>query len=244
MGSTTVAIQGNQACPSGASAVRRCFEITPGTVQTATVTFYYRDAEENGQDAAHIWHWTDPVWEEETFDGRDDSGVEDNWVRATGVDGYSPFAAANDIPTAVILSSFEAAPTAGSILVTWETAIEIDNVGFNLYRGGSPDGPYVKLNESLIPSQSPGSPFGAEYAWLDEAVELGATYYYKLEDVEVGGKSTFHGPISASAQVPTAVSMTALSVREGAVTIGLPVGLFLVSAVGLTLVRRDRRRKV
>jgi hypothetical protein len=241
MGSTTVAIHGSQACPSGDSMVLRCFEITPGTVQTATLTFYYRDAEENGQTAPHIWHWTGSAWQQETLAGRDGTGVENNWVTVDEVDEYSPFAAADDNPTAVTLANFEAAPSGAAVLVTWETAMEIDNVGFNLYRSESPDGRYVKLNESLIPSQAPGTPFGAEYAWLDETVEPGATYYYKLEDVDMWGLGTFHGPISAS-QGPNAISVAALDVQGDPLIAALAAGSLLFGIVGLALVRWARRR--
>ncbi len=72
---------------------------------------------------------------------------------------------------------------------------EIDNLGFNLYRAESPDGPYVKLNEELIPSQAPGSPIGAVYVWLDSTVQMGRIYYYKLEDVDIYGYTTMHGPV-------------------------------------------------
>jgi hypothetical protein len=114
-------------------------------------------------------------------------------------------------PTAVTLASFTATPVDGNILVEWETAMEIDTVGFDLYRAQSPGGPYAKLNASLIPSQSPGSVFGATYAWLDEDVQGGITYYYKLEDVEIGGQRTFHGPIAAQAGGPTAVRLRTLN---------------------------------
>jgi hypothetical protein len=47
----------------------------------------------------------------------------------------------------------------------WETTSELNNWGFNLWRGASPDGPDLKLNETLIPSQSQGNPGGFEYSW-------------------------------------------------------------------------------
>ncbi|MBN1139658.1 MAG: S8 family serine peptidase, partial [Anaerolineae bacterium] len=102
-------------------------------------------------------------------------------------------------PTAVELARFEGWPEGLAIHVEWETVTEIDNLGFNLYRAESPDGPYVKLNEELIPSQAPGSPVGAVYVWLDEAVQAGQTYYYKLEDVDVYGHTTMHGPVEVRA---------------------------------------------
>jgi hypothetical protein len=117
-------------------------------------------------------------------------------------------------------------------------------LGFNLYRSTSADGPYVKLNESLIPSQSPGSVLGATYTWVDEDVEPGITYYYKLEDVEVSGVRTLHGPVRASAQGPTAVSIVSFKAQGATHAIILPVGLLLVSIVGLVLERQARRAKL
>jgi hypothetical protein len=145
----------------------------------------------------------------------------------------------NDAPTAVTLARFEAASQADAVLIEWETAIEIDNVGFNLYRSTSPDGPYIKLNDALIPSQSPGSVWGAVYTWLDEGVEPGITYHYKLEDIEVGGARTFHGPVGASIQNPTALSFTSLAAQgEG----GLIVLLAAALGAGSALVSRRRRK--
>jgi predicted extracellular nuclease len=102
-------------------------------------------------------------------------------------------------PTAVDLVRFEAVPRPRGIRVKWQTATEIDNLGFYLYRSESPDGPWTRLNEALIPSQAPGAPVGATYTWLDEAVQPGVTYFYRLEDVDIYGRSTFHGPVSATA---------------------------------------------
>ena len=82
-----------------------------------------------------------------------------------------------------------------AVHVEWETATLIDNLGFNLYRADSPGGPYAKLNDALIPSQAPGSPIGAVYVWTDAAVQMGRTYYYRLEDVDIYGTATTHGPV-------------------------------------------------
>jgi hypothetical protein len=105
-------------------------------------------------------------------------------------------------PTAVFLNYFKAGymgtgfAQASSIQVKWETSAEIDNAGFNLYRGPSPEGPWNKLNQDLIPSQvPPGSPVGATYEWVDSNIKMGATYFYLLEDVDVNGVATKHGPV-------------------------------------------------
>ncbi|MGD8623247.1 MAG: hypothetical protein PVJ34_01830 [Anaerolineae bacterium] len=98
-------------------------------------------------------------------------------------------------PTAVTLSFFGARATSDKIVVKWETASEINNVGFNLYRADSLDAAPTKLNAGLIPSQAPGSTSGAVYRFFDEDVQIGRTYFYWLEDVDIYGMSTRHGPV-------------------------------------------------
>ncbi|MFZ1551741.1 MAG: lamin tail domain-containing protein, partial [Anaerolineae bacterium] len=102
-------------------------------------------------------------------------------------------------PLAAALAGFDAAQAGDAILVSWETVSEVGNIGFNLWRGTSPSAPDAQLNASLIPSQAPGSSQGFSYEWLD-AVNLvnTTTYYYWLEDVDIAGLVTRHGPISAT----------------------------------------------
>ena len=109
--------------------------------------------------------------------------------------------ALNDLypPTAVELVRFETQSDGEAIRVQWETAAEIDNLGFHLYRAEAPDGTWTRLNDRLIPSQvPPGSPVGASYELVDEDVELGITYYYRLEDVDLRGNTTSHGPVTGT----------------------------------------------
>ena len=101
-------------------------------------------------------------------------------------------------PLAVELASFSAVPGLDHIAVRWETVSEVDTLGFNLYRSQAHDGEYVRLNGALIHSRLPGSPEGGVYTWLDRGVERGTTYYYRLEDLNVHGRSTLHGPVSAT----------------------------------------------
>ncbi|MCX5887217.1 MAG: hypothetical protein NT096_15120 [Proteobacteria bacterium] len=98
--------------------------------------------------------------------------------------------------TLIRLSSFTATPSDRKVILEWVTESEIDNAGFNLYRAESEDGEYVKINPSLIPAK--GSPTqGATYQFIDDDVKNHRTYYYKLEDVDLNGTNTMHGPVSA-----------------------------------------------
>jgi hypothetical protein len=99
-------------------------------------------------------------------------------------------------PTAITLASFTADASVGSVTLVWETGTEVDNAGFNLYRANAPDGSYTKINDALIAAT--GDPVaGASYSFLDKGIPVGV-YYYKLEDVDLNGTKTLHGPISAT----------------------------------------------
>ena len=96
-------------------------------------------------------------------------------------------------PTVVTLTSFIATVSDGKVELKWETASEIDNAGFNIWRSETEAGEYVKITDNLIPAQ--GSDY--QYSFTDDAVVKGNTYYYKLEDIDLYGVATFHGPVSA-----------------------------------------------
>jgi len=100
-------------------------------------------------------------------------------------------------PTAIDLLSFAAEAGADHVMLAWETSTEVDNAGFNLWRSEATDGPYAKVNDVLIPAEG-DAVSGASYTYDDTDVVQGVTYYYKLEDVDVRGVSTFHGPVSAT----------------------------------------------
>jgi len=102
-------------------------------------------------------------------------------------------------PTSVELNSFVAnvVPYKG-IVIEWQTSNEVGNVGFNLLRCLTEYGTYVKMNEKLIPPAADG-----KYTITDLDLKAGHTYYYRLEDVNISGVRTHHGPISAQAPIPS-----------------------------------------
>lgn len=99
--------------------------------------------------------------------------------------------------TLIELSGFSARGKNGAVILQWETAAEIDNQGFNIYRAASADGDYVKINQSLIPACGSVTG-GADYSFTDTGVRNGRTYFYKLEDVDLDGNATRHGPQKAT----------------------------------------------
>jgi YVTN family beta-propeller protein len=122
-----------------------------------------------------------------------------NTVVDTVVTGGAPSRIAITPPpiTLVKLSSFTAMPASKQITLQWTTESEIDNAGFNIYRAESEDGESVQINSNLIPAG--GSPTeGTEYEFVDRDVKNRNIYYYMLEDIDLNGLSTMHGPVSAT----------------------------------------------
>ncbi|HSN77466.1 MAG TPA: cohesin domain-containing protein [Anaerolineae bacterium] len=143
-------------------------------------------------------------------------------------------------PLAVTLASFQATAQRAGIQVAWESASELDNQGFNLYRALEPAAPEDLL--AFIPSQAPGSSHGFAYAWLDSDVAPGQTVYYWLEDVDLAGVAALHGPVSATFQAPTGVKVAGVwATVDGPAPVGgwiLAGALVLVAGAGLVVGRR------
>jgi len=119
-----------------------------------------------------------------------------------------------------VLTSFTAEAGADHVILTWGTGPEIDNAGFNLHRATAEDGPYTKLNDALILAK--GDPeSGASYVYTDTAVARGVTYYYELEDVDIHGVSTLHGPVSATLLPPAVWSDVCVAQRMEITGIGM-----------------------
>lgn len=87
------------------------------------------------------------------------------------------------------------------VRVEWTTEVEMNTAGFDLFRGESPAGPFdVRINDELIPA-SPDPLAGGEYSYVDRTAEAGQTYYYQLQEVELGGAVNSYGPIEVRASV-------------------------------------------
>jgi hypothetical protein len=104
-----------------------------------------------------------------------------------------------EAPTLIELAGFEARGAWGRVILSWSTASEKDNAGFNIYRAETENGAYEKINAAIIPARG-SETAGASYRFVDWSAEKGKAYYYKLEDVDTTGIATQHGPVSATAK--------------------------------------------
>lgn len=98
----------------------------------------------------------------------------------------------NPLVTPVTLKYFHATDISGGVQLEWLTGVELENLGFNLYRSESAAGPRTQVNPSLIPGV--GSSVGQVYRSLDATADPAQTYYYWLEDVSWSFQTKLHGP--------------------------------------------------
>jgi hypothetical protein len=99
--------------------------------------------------------------------------------------------------SAVVENSISQGGSGRIVRLEWKTAEEINNAGFNILRSRSSAGRYEKINPQLIPGRRDG-----QYVFVDEKVEAGGRYYYKLEDIDHTGQITLHGPVSVEIAAP------------------------------------------
>ncbi|MDJ0365190.1 discoidin domain-containing protein [Hymenobacter sp. H14-R3] len=109
-------------------------------------------------------------------------------------------------PLPVSLTSFVAVPQGSSVAVTWTTATELNNAGFEVQRSAN------SLDFSTL-SKVAGAGNSATihaYHYLD-AAPLATTGYYRLKQTDQDGK-TAYGPVVAVAGVGRAVVTATISV--------------------------------
>jgi len=110
-----------------------------------------------------------------------------------------------DPPTAVTLSEFTAQYASGELSIFWTTQSEVNNSGWNIYRGESEishqNDETTQINPNIIPgSDTTSEP--TEYVFVDEyEVTEGATYWYWIESRNNSGETETFGPISLTIPV-------------------------------------------
>ncbi|MBN1998140.1 VCBS repeat-containing protein [candidate division KSB1 bacterium] len=97
------------------------------------------------------------------------------------------------IPVPVELADFNAVQDKNCVLVSWQTATETVNRGFNIYRRIENNGSFTKINPAVIPGAGTTSS-AQKYSFTDSNISPSTIYYYKLEQIDLDGETTFYGP--------------------------------------------------
>ncbi|MGH9574107.1 MAG: C25 family cysteine peptidase [Candidatus Acidiferrales bacterium] len=110
-----------------------------------------------------------------------------------------------ETPTAVQLSDLHAeVDPRGGVLIEWHTKEEVRNLGFHIYREDAAG--KHRLDPSLIAGSAlvmrGGRPQHAAktYQWTDPAGNSSSSYW--IEDVDLNGTRTMHGPVQPEAPSP------------------------------------------
>jgi len=78
--------------------------------------------------------------------------------------------------------------------VRWESLLEVEVIGYNLYRSEGLPADALRLNTTLIEPQPGENPFETNYRFLDDRAQQGVTYQYWLEVVSTLGSEQL-GPV-------------------------------------------------
>ncbi len=116
------------------------------------------------------------------------------------------------------------------VVVTWSTVSELDTAGFNVLRGTDREGPFIRLNQELIPA-CPDPLQGGEYSYRDSDQGSAQTSYYLLQIVSNNGDTR---------------DLQVIEVRSGngsakkTLLAGAAVGLTLIILFGRSILNRTR----
>jgi len=80
----------------------------------------------------------------------------------------------------------------------WSTASEVDNFGFDVYRGLSEEGPFERLTADPIPGAGT-TDTPSQYSHVDSGIEPDTTYYYYVESISLQGMREQFTPIIKAA---------------------------------------------
>ncbi|MBI4674523.1 MAG: hypothetical protein HY741_22995 [Chloroflexi bacterium] len=114
--------------------------------------------------------------------------VDSSGVAAT--DMSFDFVEARDTPTALDLASFGGKAQGSQVVLKWETASELNTLGFNVWRKQGKAG-WRQLNAETIAAKNPGNVSGNKYSYADANTKAGKTYKYKLQVLSADGSSSW-----------------------------------------------------
>jgi hypothetical protein len=76
----------------------------------------------------------------------------------------------------------------------WTTASEVDNFGFDVYRGIAEDGPFERITERPIPGAGTVDE-PTDYVYEDFAIDEGVAYFYYVESISTDGVRERFSPV-------------------------------------------------
>jgi hypothetical protein len=197
-----------QSALNPAKALQEYWSLNAVGAVTADLTFNYLQADVMGDESAYrIFRITGstPNSFANACPAAPCVDIANNTATITGVSSFSDWTLAEpSAPTAIELARFNATAYDGGVFLDWQTGFEVSNLGFNLYRDEA--GRRTLVNSELIAGSalkvgaSVAVRSGYSYGWWDRldasADKLAGDAVYYLEDVDINGRGTLHGPFA------------------------------------------------
>lgn len=81
--------------------------------------------------------------------------------------------------------------------ITWSTASESDNFGYDVYRSENRDGPFVRItSQPVLGAGTTDVP--NDYRFVDRSIETGKAYFYYVESISMSGRRKPFTPVMKS----------------------------------------------
>jgi hypothetical protein len=81
--------------------------------------------------------------------------------------------------------------------IKWSTASEVDNFGYDVFRGDKEEGPFTRLNSKIIAGAGTiDEP--RHYQYVDQTIEVAREYWYYVESVSLAGVREKFTPVFKS----------------------------------------------
>ena len=81
--------------------------------------------------------------------------------------------------------------------IKWKTATEVDSYGYDVFRGESEGGPFVKLTQTPLPGAGTVD-IPQSYVFEDDTIAPDTVYYYYVESISMDGTRERLTPVFAS----------------------------------------------
>lgn len=78
--------------------------------------------------------------------------------------------------------------------IRWQTASEVDNFGYDIYRGLKEEGPFTKITKTPVPGNGTTDE-PSTYEYWDAEIEEGVEYWYYVESISIQGERERFTPI-------------------------------------------------
>jgi len=162
---------------------------TPGALYNHTVTV-------NAHSGTDYYMWFALSYVGEGYDTL--AGTTVNYGETGFVGRSSANSLTDPTPGAIDLLSFQAVSLKGNAAIKFETGSETNTLGFNILRATKASGGiYTQVNDTLIPAKG-NTAMGAKYRYLDNAVRVGKTYFYMLQEVEQNNQKHVYGSVGVT----------------------------------------------